>query len=350
MKYQAKHAMMTGAALLALALSCGAQVVASHAPSLSKTPATVSPAPIPQDLALVAGKPVAKVNGSVLTDRDLAREIQTIFPYAQTHNGVPKSMEPEMRKGAMEMIIFEELVYQEALRRKMTVAPERLKRAETQFRKQFATEQEFKQVLDVEVHGSRQLMREKITRSLLIEDLLKSEVADKSKVSLTEARAYYDRNPKKFEHPEQFSIQTISIIPPENANPDVKKEARKHADDAAKAAKETKTYREFGLLAEKVSDDDWHVNMGDRKLVDRDKLPPPVVEAALALKPGQVSDLLQLGSAYTMFRLNAHNAAGLTPFSEVKTKLQTDLQKEKHEQLQKSLNVRLRKTAKIEVL
>ena len=55
--------------------------------------------------------------------------------------------------------------------------------------------------------------------------------------------------------------------------------------DALKAAKATKTYQEFGLLAEKVSDDDWHVNMGDRKSVEREKLPPPVVKAALAMKP-----------------------------------------------------------------
>ena len=69
-----------------------------------------------------------------------------------------------------------------------------------------------------------------------------------------------------------FSIQTISIIPPANANPEIQKEARKHADDAAKLAKTTKTYQEFGMLAEKVSDDDWHVKMGDRKAIEGDKL------------------------------------------------------------------------------
>lgn len=346
MKSHGKHQMMAGATILVVALSCGAQIVASHAPTLGKAPAAV-PTQAP---AAVAGKPVARVNGAVLTDRDLAREIQAIFPYAQTHNGIPKSMEPEMRRGALDMIIFEELVYQEALRRKMTVAPERMRRAEVEFRKQFASEQEFNQVLQIEVHGSRQLMREKIRRSLLIEDFLKTEVSDKAKVSVAEARAYYHANPKKFQHAEMFSIQTISIIPPANANADVRSEARKHADDALKAAKATKSYQEFGLLAEKVSDDDWHVNMGDRKPVEREKLPPPVVNAALAMKAGQVSDLIQLGTAYTLFRLNAHIPAGLTPFDELKTKLATDLQKEKNERLRADLNKRLRKTAKVEVL
>ncbi len=217
------------------------------------------------------------MNGAVLTDRDLAREIQAIFPYAPNAQRRSEDMEPEMRKGALEMIIFEELVYQEALRRKMTISPERMRKAEIRFRKQFASEQEFNQVLQIEVHGSRQLMREKIRRSLLIEDLLKSEVTEKAKVSLAEAQAYYNANPKKFRHPEMFSIQTISIIPPANANPEMLKEARKHADDALKAAKPTKSYQEFGLLAEKVSDDDWHVKMGDRKAVEAEKLPPPVV-------------------------------------------------------------------------
>ncbi len=345
MKVEFKHRMMTSAALLALAASCGAQVVASHAPTINQTPA-----PAERGSAPATGKPVARVNGSVLTDRDLAREIQAIFPYAQTHNGVPKSMEPEMRKGALDMIIFEELVYQEALRRKMMISPERMKKAESAFRKQFASEQEFNQVLQIEVRGSRQLMREKIRRSLLIEDLLKSEVADKAHVSVAEARAYYSANSKKFQHPEMFSIQTVSIIPPADANPEIQKEARKHADDALKLAKATKTYQEFGLLAEKVSDDDWHVNMGDRKSVEAEKLPPPVVKAARAMKAGEVSDLIQLGTAYTLFRLNAHTPAGTAPFEEVKAKLVTDLQKQKNEQLRKELSKRLRKTARIEVL
>lgn len=345
MQERLKQPMTTAAAIFLLALSCGAQVVASHAPTLG-SPATAAPlAP-----AITAGKPVARVNGAVLTDRDLAREIQAIFPYAQTHNGVPKAMEPEMRKGALDMIIFEELVYQEALRRKMTIAPNRMKQSEAAFRKQFATEQEFNQVLQIEVHGSRQLMREKIRRSLLIEDLLKSDVTDRSKVSEVEALAYYRANQKKFQHAEMFSIQTISIIPPQNANPDVQSEARKHADDALKAAKATKSYQEFGLLAEKVSDDDWHVNMGDRKAVEREKLPPPVVKAALTMQKGQVSDLIPLGPAYTLFRLNGHIPAGVTPFAEVKSKMMTDLQKQKNEQLRAALNKRLRKAAKIEVL
>jgi len=194
------------------------------------------------------------------------------------------------------------------------------------------------------------LLREKIRRSLLIDDMLKTEVSTKARVSEATALAYYKANPKNFQRPEMFSIQTISIVPPQNPTPEMAQEARKKADNAVKQAKATKTYQEFGLLAEKVSEDDWHVNMGDRKSVERDKLPPPVVNAALAMKPGQVSDLIQMGPAYTLFRLNAHVAAGVAPFTEVKAKLMTDMQKSKTDQLRAELNKKLRKTAKVEVL
>ena len=62
------------------------------------------------------------MNGAILTDADLVREEYAIFPYARQHNGIPKEFEKQIRDGALKMIIFEELVYQEALRRNMTVA------------------------------------------------------------------------------------------------------------------------------------------------------------------------------------------------------------------------------------
>ena len=70
----------------------------------------------------ISDKPVVRVNGTVLTDRDLLREMYSIFPYAKQHNGFPKAQEASIRQGALEMIIFEELVYQEARRRNLTIS------------------------------------------------------------------------------------------------------------------------------------------------------------------------------------------------------------------------------------
>ena len=138
-------------------------------------------------------------------------------------------------------------------------------------------------------------------------------------------------------------------MPPSNA-PAVLKEARQHAEDAAKQAKQTKGFREFGLLAEKLSDDDYRVNLGDRKTQNLSSFPPPLVEALAKMKPGDVSGLIPLGEAFTIIRLEARTPAGTTPFEQVKTQVQSEMQKEKTEQLRSALDQKLRKNAKIETL
>ncbi len=290
------------------------------------------------------------MNGSVLTDADLVREEYAIFPYARQHNGIPKDLAPQIREGALKMIIFEELVYQEALRRKMTVSAAKLQHAEADFRKQFATPDEFNAFLQSDFHGSKQLLEDKIRRSLLIEELLKSEVEDKSVVPAAEVRAFYDKNPARFAHPETFTFQTISVLPPANATADQLKQGRQRAENALRQAKATKTAEEFGLLAEKISDDDYRVMMGQHKPVPADQLAPQVVKALEAMHTGDVSDVIQIEQAYTIVRLQEHTSAGEAAFATVKAQLEKELQQNKRDQLRAALNKRLSQSATIEVL
>jgi len=332
-----------GVLVLAALSPMSAQLVASH--SLTQSAKPLSPA------VQAADKPVARVNGAVLTHRDLLREEYTIFPYARQHNGeIPKELEPGIRNGAMQMIIFEELVYQEALRRKMTVSSEKLKSAEADFRGQFSDPEQFLRFLQTEFQGSQQLLREKIRRSLLIDALLKIEVNAKSAVSAAEVRAYYNKDPKRFQYPESFAIQTISFMPPEKATLQQLQEARKRAQDALPQAKATKNYEEFGILAEKISEDDYRVMMGDHRAVDRTKMAPQVVQALLSMQPGEVSDVIQVEQIYTIIRLNKHIPAGKAKFEDMKAQLRKELEQKKTNQVRSSLEKRLKQNAKIEVL
>jgi parvulin-like peptidyl-prolyl isomerase len=274
-----------------------------------------------------------------------------MFPYARQHNGVPKGMEGDIRNGAMKMIIFEELVYQEAQRRKITVSPARMQRAEAEFRKQFNSPAQYQDVLNGEFKGSESLLRAKIRRSLLIEELLKVEVDEKSNISVAQARAFYEANPARFLVPESYSFQSISILPPQNANASQIKEAHKRADDALRQAKATKSFDEFGVLAEKISEDDFRVMMGEHKDADRGKLPPLVVKALAAMQPGQVSDIIEFDTnAFTILRLTEHIPAGKRSFEQVKDSVREYMKKQKTEELRHNLSARLRKNAKVEEL
>jgi len=343
MKYATGILVLLGAALTV----AQAQVVASHAPALK--PAATAPSGSLYSMQ-VTGKPVARVNGAVLTDRDLLREMLTIFPYAGTHGGFPKEMEGSIREGALKMIEFEELVYQQAEQRKMTVAPARIDKAATAFRNQFQDDQQFQQYLKVEMNGSMEQFRKSVRRSLLIEALLKSELDVPARVTLAEARKFYTDNPAPFLHPELIQFQTISIMPSEKAAADVQEQARKQANELWQKAKATHNYEDFGLLAEKYSQDDFRVDMGNHKLTPRTALPPEALKILDALKPGEVSGICQFGPYYTIIRLEARKPAGKKPFEQVRAKLQDDLHKERYNTLRANLDKKLRANAKVEEL
>jgi len=341
-----KHGLSTcGFFLLAIATAGGQ--VASHAPTVfTQAPATKSPAGPATQLE----KPIARVNGVVLTDADLLREEYAIFPYGRQHNGIPKDLEPGIRAGALKMIVFEELVYQETQRRRMTIPAATIQKSEAEFRNSFATPEEFNGLLQAEFHGSTQLLDAKIRRSLLIDTFLKGEVDKNDTISPAEIRAYYDQNPDRFEHPETYTIQTISVIPPAKATAEQLKEGRTRAESALRQAKATKTAEEFGLLAEKISDDDYRVMMGQHKPIPVGQLAPQVIKALAAMKPGEVTDLIQVEQIYTIVRLGEHTPAGKVRFEEVRKSLETELLKNKKEQLRAALDKKLRENAKVELL
>lgn len=326
-----------------LVVSSGKAQVASHAPSVNP-PTFISTAAFQP-----VGLPVVRVNGAVLTDRDLLREMYSIFPYARQHNGFPQAMEADIRAGAMKMIIFEELAYQDAKRQHMSVPPAQMARAMADFRQQFHSPQEYQQFLQAEFQGSEKLLHTKVERSLLIDKYLQQEITDKAAVTAAEAKAYYDQHPESFRTPESFSFQSITILPPSNASAAQLQEVPKRAQDALRQAQATRNYDQFGILAEKISDDDFHVMMGEHKAADRSKLPPAVANALETMQPGQVSGIIQFdANAYTILRLTAHVPAGMQKFDTVRDSLREQLTKEKTEQLRQALAVRLRKTAKIE--
>lgn len=323
-----------------------ASTLAAQPASSLKTAASTNPGK-----PVAVGKPVARVNGKVLTDRDLVREEYNMFPYARQHNGgIPKAMEKDIRAGALKMIEFEELVYQEAQRRKIAVPGSKVNRALVDFRAQYPSDQDFQDFLKREMNGSMEQLRAQVERSLVIDQFMKIEVTDKSNVSPAEVRAFFDHNPDLFRSPESYQFQTISLFAPKNAAPSGLADLKKRAEAAYAKAKATRTYEEFGVLAEKISEDDYRVMMGDHKSVDRTQLPPEAIAAFNRIKVGEVAELMKFGNDYSIARLNGHTPAHQKSFEDEKKSLTKQLHDRKTGQLRSALDRKLRATAKVEEL
>jgi len=334
--------------LLSIASGIGyGQMAASHTSTVALPPTKL----MDSSSMLTTGKVVARVNGAGLTDRDLLREMFVLFPYAKQHNGgFPKGMESDIRHGAMKMIVFQELCYQEALRRKMTVTPARIAKVRSEIRADLKDPRAYQAFLDDQASGTEAGLRKRIERMLLIQDLIQIEVTQKSVLTPVQLRAYYKQNLEKFRLPAMVSFQSISVVPPPNSNSEVQADARKHAESLLKQAKAADSYEKFGLLAEKISDDDFRVNMGYRKPFDISKLPPSIADTLRSMKPGEVSGIVAIDGGYTILRLIELDSPTTRKFADVSSELQKNLGRQKQEELRAALNERLRAKSKVEEL
>jgi parvulin-like peptidyl-prolyl isomerase len=193
-------------------------------------------------------------------------------------------------------------------------------------------------------------LQSRIKRAILIDEVLTTDVTRKAALSATELRAFYRKNLEHFRKPESVSIQTISFVIPDNATENEKSEIRKRAEEALRQAKTTKDYENFGVLAEKISEDNWRVMMGDHKSVHRGRMPPEVEKVVFSMKVGEVSDLIRTENSWCIARLNAREESRLVAFDEIRSKLKKDLETQKAEALRAALETRLRKDAKVEEL
>jgi parvulin-like peptidyl-prolyl isomerase len=68
------------------------------------------------------------------------------------------------------------------------------------------------------------------------------------------------------------------------------------------------------------------------------------------MRPGQITDLIQIQTAYTIVRLNQHIPAGQIKFEDVKAQLMKQLQDKKTNDVRAAFDKKLRQNAKVEVL
>jgi parvulin-like peptidyl-prolyl isomerase len=307
--------------------------VASHAPTSS---AVSKASPDPSAV-------VARVNGVAVTQAQLRQQEEAIFPYFKMHNGdIPATAKPEIHRQAMDRLILDELLYQECQRRHTAVPEAKYQKGIRDLKKSFKSPQDYRAAV-TKKYGSMAAFDRQLRRTLVINQLWDDQVRSKTVVTDVDLRNYYQTNQKRFVRPEAVSLQSISFMFPKDARPEKKELTRKRALEELPKAKAAKNYEEFGLLAEKVSEDEWHVMMGDHKLVHRGEVDPQF-EVIYSMKPNETTGLIESSEGVHILRVNEHQAQRQMPFPEIKDRLRKDISakryRDRSEQFEKDLKKR----------
>jgi peptidyl-prolyl cis-trans isomerase D len=149
----------------------------------------------------------------------------------------------------------------------------------------------------------------------------------KTPVSDAEVQAYYSAHQDQYKVPEEVKTRHILITVPKGA--DAKTDAAAKAK-AADILKQIKAGGNFADLAKKNSDDPGSKDQGgDLPMIATSSLDPAYAKAAMALNPGQTSDLVRSSFGYHIIQTEAKDQAHVKSLAEAKDSIVSALQQEK---------------------
>lgn len=244
----------------------------------------------------------------------------------------------KLRQEALEALIDEELLGQEAARLGIVANPYEVDQALERMRANFKTAEAFARRLQ-QGGFSEAGYRDYLARQLAVKRLVEERIQAGITVSDAEVHRFYQANPKRFAIPEQVRLRHILIA----GEPAAGERCRSVLALARRPG------ADFAGLARRHSQAENAADGGDVGFVSRGQLPPALDQAAFALKPGGISEPVETETGCHLLKLEARRS-GVAPESEVRATTRTHLEGEKRQQRLREHLQGLRREGKVEVL
>ena len=303
-------------------------------------PQAQPPQPVPAQLPDV----VARVNGEAVTKADFDEAVKELE--ASAGQPVPADQRNQVLRGVLDQLIGYRLLVQETKARKITVADAELDARIAEIRKQFPSEDAFKQVLT-----QRSLTVDKLRTDarddLMVSKMLQAEIGTKAAVTAAQVNEFYQQNPSQFQQGERVKASHILIAFPENADAAAKQAARANAEVVLK---DVKAGKDFAALAKANSQDPGSaVNGGDLGFFQQGQMVPPFDAVAFKLSPGEISELVETTFGYHIIKVAEKSASRTMPLDDVRPQLEQYLEGQNRQMQTQAFVESLKAKGKVEV-
>lgn len=245
------------------------------------------------------GQVLAEVNGGSITTGDFNSELKNLPEYLKAMADTP-----EGRKEMLDTMVIRELILQQATKDGLDKGAE--------------IEEKLKD----------------LKKRLIVEAFLKKKVETESQVSDADLQKFYDENKEKFKTGEQIKASHILV------------KTEKEAKDVLAQIKAGGNFEE---LAKKNSVDSSSAKGGDLGWFGKGSMVPVFEKAALALKEGQVSDVVKSDFGFHIIKLTGKRPAGIRPLEEVKEQIKGAIMPTRQQEVFQKIKEELKKSAKITI-
>ena len=310
-------------------------------PAPAAAPAAPAVKPVPAQLPAV----VARVNGEDIKSADLESAVKELE--GRAGGPVPADQRDRVYRGVLDDMISYKLLQQEAKTRKIAVPDAEVEAQVAQIRGQFQNQQEFEQAL-VAQKMTIEGIRDEARRGISVDKLVEAEIGSKTAVKPEAVSDFYTKNLEKFQQGARVRASHILISVPQNADAATKQAAKAKADALLK---DIKGGKDFAALAKENSGDPGSAQQGgDLGYFEAGQMVPQFDKVAFALKPGEVSDVVETQFGYHIIKVVDKQNARIVPLAEAKPQIEQYLgQQNKQEQTEAFVST-LKAKAKIEIL
>ncbi len=168
-------------------------------------------------------------------------------------------------------------------------------------------------------------------QDVYLKKLVEKRQPGSTQVSEADVRDFYDKNlPTRYTSPERVRASHILIKTQGVTDAEAKAALRKKAEDILKEAKAENA--DFAALAAKYSECPSSKDGGDLNYFTRDRMVKPFADAAFAMQPGQISDIVESDFGYHIIKLTERQEAGVKTFDDVKKSIELELKSKKEQQ------------------
>ncbi|MFA6056255.1 MAG: peptidyl-prolyl cis-trans isomerase [Thermodesulfovibrionales bacterium] len=277
---------------------------------------------------------VARVNSSVLTNKDLESQVDRVIVKTTFHRDVPIEKRKRFYDKAIEELIVRELQYQNGLENGLKPDKARVDAQVDKIKKRFNAE-EYKASLE-KAGMTEEMLRSQIEKEMVIQAIIAKKANEASPITETAIKDYYEQNISKYKQPETVKLRLISTKDEKKANDMLAK--IKEGDD-------------FGDIAHNMSEDDYRLQNGDIGYMHRGRLLPEIEDIAFnKMKVGELSDVIKADDKWFILKLEDKKPEHQLSFEETKDKLKKEMEAKQAQELNEKWIAGLKAKAKIEIL